>query len=76
MSDMVERLAEKWDEWVSTNPGSPPEECPYVDARWWLNAIADELDTPGDNHPDGETTLTSCRQMCADHLRTQAQGTE
>lgn len=39
MSDLVERLAEKW----AVNTGQAATQREW-DARWWLNAIADELE--------------------------------
>lgn len=40
---MVERLAKRWpDEW--TTDTSDKDAIARSDARWWLNAIADELD--------------------------------
>ena len=38
---LVERLAEKRGPWIHQNRD---------EARWWLNAIADELDTNGEDY--------------------------
>ena len=38
---MVERLAEKWKEWMLSEAFVTSEDA---DTRWWLNAIADELE--------------------------------
>ena len=48
-NEMVERLAEKWDNAYAGQeyPDDDPErhEVACTDAGWWLNAIADELKT-------------------------------
>lgn len=74
MSDLVEKLAEKWDEYISTVEPHPTMELPQIEARWWLNAIADELHA----HPEhemrfGDRPHRSMRGM-ARWLRSQANG--
>ncbi len=69
---MVERLAKKWDGKIDDGADSYVHE---TDARWWLNAIADELESQDgiDAWPYPGLSPTNV----ADHLRTQAKaGTE
>jgi len=50
---LVERLAEKWDLYVLFERKFPMG----VDPRWWLNAIADELETERNRlHTEADAT--------------------
>ena len=60
MSDVVERLAKRWHSPL-TGRGYGGRDG-HAEARWWMNAIAEELVATG--HP--------CHDVAADWLRTQA----
>ncbi len=62
-SEMVERLAEKWSDENHRGDVFPDE------ARWWLNAIADELEAA---MPDNDHDSDYYGFGTADWLRTQA----
>lgn len=59
---MVERLAERWEAWVESDEWV--EVTPDVDARWWLNAIADELEEecPMEHWAGWEAAVAHLRQ--------------
>lgn len=54
-TELVERLAKRWDDAFAGQeyPDDDPErhEVAMADARWWLNAIADELEQHGEEYP-------------------------
>ena len=68
MSELVERLADKWESWVELDEWT--EATPAKDARWWLNAIADELAKLEESTPGPFRNMGAI----ADYLRSQATG--
>ena len=68
MSSMVERLAEK----QAKNFDVPCDENRERDARWWLNAIADELDKTLTTPERPNLGLTSTSDAVLKWLRSQA----
>ena len=67
MSDLVERLAAKWGVEAPDVAGRDHKYRENV-ARWWLNAIAEELGASG---PD-EVNDVFVSYICADWLRREA----
>ena len=64
MSDVVERLAKRWQDAFGGQEWPEDQEDTFAraDARWWMNAIAEELIATG--YP--------CHGVAANWLRTQA----
>ena len=66
---MVERLAKRWDAdmWGETDSHPHAREDSVADARWWLNAVADELEAADEIWGDSVV-----QRDAANWLRTQA----
>ena len=69
MSDMVERLAKRWREWIGPHRELTDE--PEAEARWWLNTVADELEAMAQTHGATSAKWYSPADY-ADYFRTQA----
>ena len=73
-SELVERLAKKWDDAFAGQeyPEDDPErhEMACADTQWWMNAIADELDAA---MPDNDNDSDYYGFGTAAWLRTQAE---
>lgn len=69
---MVERLAKRWADYLNTRPTFGAENGGEVVARWWLLAVADELEAEATRrHPYVAMPLSAWLEA-ANYLRVEA----